>query len=224
MLVYGGSDNNVPSGWLICDGRSVLQADYPQLYATIFTRYGKGASTNTFALPNMVGRLPIGADEATMPPGTRIGARTIKLKLTANQMPSHRHDLSNHTHTVNHDHGGKTSGGPDTDHGHAFSVGGGGHEHTYSQPTARVVYADNGKATGANYAFVGATTGGGGGHTHDGSTGGISANHGHWVTVPAYSGSSGVPSVNETSAVGGNADIDLDITPPVTAVNWMIKY
>jgi microcystin-dependent protein len=224
MLVFGGTF--APAGWLICDGRSVLRADYPQLYTAIGTRHGQGATPGTsFALPNLVGRIAMGANETTMPIGTQVGSRAIKLKLAANQMPSHKHDLSNHTHTVNHDHGGGTSGYADTDHGHAFSVGGGGHEHSYSQPSARsVVGTPSPAATVSNYAFVGASTGGGGGHSHDGSTAGISANHRHAVSVPAYNGSSGVPSVNETSSAGGNADIDLDITPPVTAVLWMIKF
>jgi microcystin-dependent protein len=222
MLVFGGTF--APTGWLVCDGRSVLRADYPQLYTAIGTRHGQGAVPGTtFALPNLVGRLAMGANETTMPIGTQVGARTIKI--TANQMPSHRHDLASHQHAISHEHAGGTSGNENADHEHGFSVGGGGHEHFYSQPSARsVVGTPSPAATVSNYAFVSAQTagGGGGGHSHSGGTGGINRNHQHSVSVPAYSGWSGVPNVNETSLTGGNADVD--ITPPVTAVLWMIKF
>lgn len=42
----------LPSGWLLCDGASVLQADYPELYAVISKTYG--GDTTRFKLPLMV--------------------------------------------------------------------------------------------------------------------------------------------------------------------------
>ena len=53
VIFYAASSFTEPLGWLICDGRSVAGATYPQLSAAIGTLYG-GDSTN-FNLPNFMG-------------------------------------------------------------------------------------------------------------------------------------------------------------------------
>jgi len=53
VIFYAASSFTEPVGWLICDGRSVAGATYPQLSAAIGTLYG-GDSTN-FNLPNLMG-------------------------------------------------------------------------------------------------------------------------------------------------------------------------
>lgn len=54
----------VPNYYLFCDGSTYLQADYPALYAAIGAQYNPagftGASTS-FCVPNMAGRVSIGA-------------------------------------------------------------------------------------------------------------------------------------------------------------------
>lgn len=49
-----------PLGWLICDGRSLAQADYPGLYAAIGTAHG--GNTTHFNLPDYRGRFLRGVD------------------------------------------------------------------------------------------------------------------------------------------------------------------
>ena len=51
------------------DGRSLEQADYPELFSSIGTRYGTGSGTTTFSLPNPTGQLLIagGATDAGNP-------------------------------------------------------------------------------------------------------------------------------------------------------------
>ncbi|MBF0485829.1 MAG: tail fiber protein [Candidatus Omnitrophica bacterium] len=51
-----------PSGWLICDGRSVLRTDYPALFAVIDVRYGSGDGTTTFNVPDLRGKFLAGLD------------------------------------------------------------------------------------------------------------------------------------------------------------------
>jgi microcystin-dependent protein len=53
VIFYAASSFIEPLGWLICDGRSVAGATYPQLSAAIGTLYG-GDGTN-FNLPNFMG-------------------------------------------------------------------------------------------------------------------------------------------------------------------------
>lgn len=41
-----------PEGWLVCDGRSVYQTDYPALFKVLGIRFGTAAS-GAFTLPNL---------------------------------------------------------------------------------------------------------------------------------------------------------------------------
>ena len=56
IMNYAG--NTIPSGWLVCDGKSYSTATYPSLYAAISNIYG-GDSSN-FNVPNLVDRAPVG--------------------------------------------------------------------------------------------------------------------------------------------------------------------
>ena len=54
---------NLPSGYLLCDGSSQLQSDYPLLFQAIGTIYGSGSGSNTFSLPDLRGRVVAGKDD-----------------------------------------------------------------------------------------------------------------------------------------------------------------
>lgn len=62
---------SVPSGWLLCDGRTVLRSQYPSLYAAIGTTWGAGDGVSTFALPDLRGEFIRGWD------GSGIYARNV---------------------------------------------------------------------------------------------------------------------------------------------------
>ncbi|OPY95784.1 hypothetical protein A5906_07400 [Bradyrhizobium sacchari] len=64
MPFAGGA---VPTGWLICEGQSVLRSDYPALFAAIDTRYGAADGTH-FNVPDLRGRTVFGHDTS----GTRL--------------------------------------------------------------------------------------------------------------------------------------------------------
>lgn len=52
----------VPPGWLLCDGRTVLRAQYPQLFAYVGTTWGAGDNVSTFGLPDFRGEFRRGWD------------------------------------------------------------------------------------------------------------------------------------------------------------------
>lgn len=56
---YGGS--TTPSGWLLCDGSEISRTDYANLYDVINTTYGNGDNTNTFNVPDLRRKIPVGA-------------------------------------------------------------------------------------------------------------------------------------------------------------------
>lgn len=85
-----------PVGWALCDGSSVRIADNEVLYTLIGTTYG-GDGINTFNLPDLRGRLPIGQGQGQNPPltnriiGQTLGSDTVTV--TPQQLPVHNHTV-----------------------------------------------------------------------------------------------------------------------------------
>lgn len=75
-----------PAGWLACDGAEVSRTTYADLFGAIGTLYGAGDGSTTFGVPNLTGRVALGAS-----PGSTGGSNSITL--TADQMPAHNHDV-----------------------------------------------------------------------------------------------------------------------------------
>jgi microcystin-dependent protein len=86
-----------PAGWLLCDGRERLIADYPALYDVIGDEWGTPPSgSDYFVLPDSYNRSPYGwkpAEEGgTKAFASEHGAETHLL--TQSQIPSHTHDYA----------------------------------------------------------------------------------------------------------------------------------
>ena len=55
--LYGFLDTEeVPSGWLLCNGAAVSRTTYANLFAKLGTKHGAGDGSTTFNLPNLNGR------------------------------------------------------------------------------------------------------------------------------------------------------------------------
>jgi len=53
IMAYTGE--NIPEGWLPCDGRMLRRDTYPELYKVLGVKYGDGDGSNTaFNLPDLV--------------------------------------------------------------------------------------------------------------------------------------------------------------------------
>jgi microcystin-dependent protein len=79
-----------PSGWAICNGALQSIAENPTLYQLIGTTYGGDGNIN-FALPNLLGRVPVHQNNSTYVLGMAGGAPNVTL--TTPQMPAHSHAL-----------------------------------------------------------------------------------------------------------------------------------
>lgn len=55
---YAGK--STPTGYLLCDGRTVERSRYSNLFSAIGTTWGKGDGSTTFNLPNLIGRVAWG--------------------------------------------------------------------------------------------------------------------------------------------------------------------
>ena len=98
-----------PAGWLFCDGTTYNVSDYPELAAVLGSTYG-GDGENTFAVPDMRGRFPLGvsASHALATPG---GAETVTLTAAQSGMRAHTHAVGSHYHNLyNHHHTPNTTG------------------------------------------------------------------------------------------------------------------
>jgi microcystin-dependent protein len=59
ITMYGGAA--APTGWLLCDGSAVSRTTYSALFSAIGSLYGNGNATTTFNVPDLRGRVPVGA-------------------------------------------------------------------------------------------------------------------------------------------------------------------
>ena len=86
------SGSFAPYNWAWCDGQILSLSQFDTLFAVIGTAFG-GDGRTTFALPDMRGRVPLGAGTAVGGPtyilGTKAGVEAITL--SAGQMPAHLH-------------------------------------------------------------------------------------------------------------------------------------
>jgi microcystin-dependent protein len=81
--------NFAPAGWALCNGQILSIRQNLSLFSVLGTMYG-GDGVNTFALPNLQGRVPIHQGN-----GIAIGQTggQASLVLTVKQLPKHHHDL-----------------------------------------------------------------------------------------------------------------------------------
>ncbi len=84
--------NFAPAGWAFCDGTLLPISENDALFQLIGTTYG-GDGQNTFALPDLRGRVPLHSGThssgRTFQLGEQAGAETVTL--TTQQIPSHTH-------------------------------------------------------------------------------------------------------------------------------------
>ena len=81
-----------PRGWALCAGQLLPINQNQALFALLGTNFG-GDGKATFALPDLRGRVPLGAGEgasgSSYPLGSTGGQETVKL--TVGQLPAHSH-------------------------------------------------------------------------------------------------------------------------------------
>lgn len=211
LTQYVGS--TAPTGWLLCDGTEKAIATYSALYAVIGTTYGPltngagAAGTTHFRVPDLRGRIPMGAGTGagdgasgtnTLPAGTALTARTLGAwggaqgtSLTVSHIPQH-------AHAIDHDHVAFTT------------ASGGGHEHTYFMDDGASIYGGATLVQAIQYDATSSPAGNGGKfYTQGGGA------HTHSIDVPAFTGTSG--------NYGTATVTPVPTVPPFIVVNYIIK-
>lgn len=90
-----------PMGWAFCNGQTLPIAQYSAVFAVLGTTYG-GNGTTTFQLPDLRGRVIIGAGNGTGLTQYELGESggSEANTLTASNMPAHTHALMGNTNTT----------------------------------------------------------------------------------------------------------------------------
>ena len=213
MMMWAGTTANIPAGYAVCNGASLVKNDYLPLWDLIGYRYG-GSGAN-FSLPDFTSRVPEGITGVPTVPTTDTTSASSAVDV--------------HTHTVNstfsagnaasHVHANSFTAGNAADHLHNHSIGTavGDHQHTYFKPNSG----------GNNVTFGNGNAGAA--HSH-GINGGIGAAD-RTLTVNSSFTSGGVNTaigVN-SSLTAGNASTINSSTPAhthtvnVTQVIFIIK-
>ncbi|MCA9032057.1 MAG: phage tail protein [Planctomycetaceae bacterium] len=90
--------NFAPRGWAFCDGQLLAVSQNDALFSLLGTIYG-GDGRNTFALPDLRGRVPVhigtGPGLSQVREGAKAGSENVTL--IANQIPTHSHPAQGFT-------------------------------------------------------------------------------------------------------------------------------
>lgn len=185
--MWAGEYNNVPFGWLLCDGTLYDWNQYTRLRSAIGTTYGGSINTN-WNVPNMSTKVPEGVAGG----GSR-GSLTLNVVTTST---AHSHNAggpytsNNSTETSNHYH-------------HTFSTG--SHTHNLDAVNANhshVTAAPDGTGTQHTHPITGgntsATTGADGHGYHNGYDTVSYGNHPHSLPAAGAAHEHGLANVSES--------------------------
>lgn len=157
VIPFAGSA--APSLWLLCAGQAVSRSAYAALFAVISTTFGVGNGTTTFNVPDLRGRIAVGADnmggsaanrvtsDTMAPDGQTIGAvgGLQEVTLTTPQLPSHVHNVAQFsTGVVSPGSGSLHLDAREGDTTQDTSATGGGAAHDNMQPSIilnQIIYA-----------------------------------------------------------------------------------
>jgi len=86
--------NFAPRGWMQCNGQILSIQQYTALFSLLGTTYG-GNGTSTFGLPDLRGRVPIGAGQGPGLANYNLGqvGGVENLTLLPNHLPAHTHSV-----------------------------------------------------------------------------------------------------------------------------------
>ena len=99
VRMYAGA--SAPTGWLVCNGSAVSRTTYAALFNVIGTTFGAGDGSTTFNVPDMRGRVPIGAGQGNTAEGGGTGVnRVIGAKGGAETHTQVVGEFPGHTHSV----------------------------------------------------------------------------------------------------------------------------
>lgn len=221
MSLYAGT--SLPAGWLWCDGTVYTNTSQPRLAAAIGRVFSEAAvPANSFAVPDMRKRAPVGADAseaAVFGLGVKGGQRNSELLQHSHSVPAHGHTAGSTVANTDHYHHqqGTFITSDAGSHGHGWSA----EPFLYNSST----FSDFGLAGGGNIRTATWASSDNGLHNHSVTISGITQSvwnnnpggisHGHTITVNDKA------AFDTVVAGAGTTLIDKNL-PPYVAVNYII--
>ena len=149
IMPYAGT--SAPSGWLLLYGQAISRSTYSDLFAVIGVTYGSGNGSTTFNVPDLRGRTVAGQDDMGGSSANRLTGQSGGLNgdtlgasggtethtLTEAELPSHTHENTFNTASINSNYAGGITGIIPTSEGSGVDTRatGGGNAHNNVQPT-----------------------------------------------------------------------------------------
>tara|TARA_B110000438_G_scaffold302281_2_gene359523 strand:- start:2 stop:970 length:969 start_codon:yes stop_codon:yes gene_type:complete len=244
--------NTAPNGYLLCDGSVISSATYSALYGVLGTTYGE-SSGGGFKLPNLAGRVPIGAGQPDyyepFKGSLHVGAKggELGVELTSRHLPEHSHsldfessdpyDVSDGTINPTHSHDGTT--GFTGQSGTSSSDDTGGSD-TGGMTAWNYISMDTVHSGGSVWPFTSTTyqpdynimIAGPAGYAYNPTfDAGGSTEHTHFTDLGSHTHTlGGDPATHyhkvdgaRTGFSGGSIPEKVDTTPPYLVVNFIIK-
>jgi len=209
-----------PTGWLDCNGASLLRADYPDLFTAIGTQFGSVDGTH-FNVPDMRAKMPVGIN------GSITEFDAIGKTGGSAAMVGHTHAPGTLVNSAIGQGGGEPTTTGAGAHSHTISLTGGSHSHVSIKWTSTTPKDLSGIPGGGTYlasVLYDGTSGSGDAlnsnsetHNHSGSTD-ASENHTHQFphnhTISGATASTG----------SGSSPAGQENYSPYTVVKFVIKY
>ena len=192
--IVGFASTVAPEGYLVCDGSSYYQFDYPELYAMIGNQFG--GPSGYFNVPDLRGQFLRGADMSSQFPGT--------FQDDSTKMPNNPFRANGSISTAG-SHSHSAASGSAGSHAHSGSATGGNHSHSYTRVTGvdNTSVANDDEVNVVNRVTTGTSSvGGSGSHSHSLN---INATGSHNHTVSVSSGGNHSHNINITTS-GGDAE------------------
>lgn len=213
---WAGAHNNVPTGWLLCNGEAISRTTYADLFAVIGTKFGSGDGSSTFNVPDyqlywLMGPSIALGSVAPNPSGdpsnwvvtTGTAFYASFSHSTNGSHSSHAASMTtagSHSHTGGHLHSvTAATSGSGTEASHTvdgvFSYAGAAHTHSVTSG-ANSASSPN-RTTGATSASLD-------GHTHVVSFASAATSSNHVATTTSYAGTAAHAAHTHTSAASNS--------------------
>jgi microcystin-dependent protein len=195
ILPYSGF-GALPPGYLLCDGSAVDPVKYRALFQVIGTTFTPTpapaadqppAANTTFRLPDLRGRVAVGAGKGTDLTERELGSifGTENATLALGNLPAHKHGGTTNANNRGHTHTGRTE--EDGWHNHEWRFGSAlAHPAPNRRPAIGFARPDLDNETKR-------ITGEGSAHRHQFTTGDVSQNHTHTFTTDNGTGLQATP-------------------------------
>lgn len=96
VFPYAGDHNEPPNHWMMCNGAEISRTTYAALFNAIGTAFGNGDGSTTFKIPDLVGRVPVGAEagvDTEFNRGFTGGSKKIQLSDSESGLRNHNHPV-----------------------------------------------------------------------------------------------------------------------------------